>query len=147
MPDLTPDWIAELERLLAVMTEGVWDDLLADDGCLVIKLASGMHLLADSDDIEGIVSAVNALPALLAERETLSKERDDANYGVGCLTAQVETLREALRFYADRRNYRPAAGSGDSYDAMVARDSYDGLGPGTRARTTLEITLEGAPDA
>lgn len=51
--------------------------------------------------------------------------------------AAIRDALQALAWYAERRNYLPPAGGG-SYDALTATDSYDGEGPGARARAALE---------
>lgn len=49
--------------------------------------------------------------------------------------------KEALEWYAERRNYLPAAPSGtivsDPAGWVATVDSYDGKGPGARARAAL----------
>lgn len=50
--------------------------------------------------------------------------------------AQLAETREALVWYAERRNYAPAGGE-SAYDALMARDAFDGFGPGARARAAL----------
>ena len=52
---------------------------------------------------------------------------------------RTETLREALEWYAERRNYAPAGGE-SAYDALMARDSFDDFGPGARARSALALS-------
>ena len=87
--------------------------------------------------VELLVEARRA-EALRSREEFLNDQLENQTANAALYFARVETLREALRFYAERRNYLPAAGTGDSYDAMVARDSYDDGGPGARARAALK---------
>lgn len=47
--------------------------------------------------------------------------------------ARLRDAEERLAWYAERRNYAPAGGE-SAYDAIAARDGYDGHGPGARAR-------------
>lgn len=59
------------------------------------------------------------------------------------LLSELERKDEALRFYAERKNYRLAGGDprcpehGGYVCALEHRDSHDGGGPGARARIAL----------
>ena len=110
MPDVTTD-IAELERLLAEATPGPWSSQHGYDEPELSIWAGGHCLFADSfryarsADAALIAAAVNALPALLAERERLRgailrinrapvyEERGEPASGISL--AMVRAIREA----------------------------------------------------
>ena len=111
MPDLTPETVAELRRLLDAATPGPWmvgdegDDVavIVDEGdeFSSIQIAADLHQGDDGlTDARLIAAAVNALPALLdaaEERDALRAERD-------ALAAKVERVR-ALHRPEGRHNF------------------------------------------
>ena len=93
MSDLTPEMIAELERLLAEATPGPWSSEISGDGMYLnagrIGLMAGIHAKERPDDAALCAAAVNALPALIAERERL------------------RGIEEALRYIAKGSPWKP----------------------------------------
>ena len=97
MPDLTPETVAELGRLLAEATPGPWEhDPSSSSIGHPTEFGDGewddfvCESLQDYD-ADLIVAAVNALPALLAERERLRAERDELLQRCGQAIAFVQT--------------------------------------------------------
>ena len=137
MPDLTPD-LAELERLLAEATPGPWQ---ADEATqtgqratvafpVVLSESTGEILLecdwGGDTDAALIVAAVNALPALLAERERLQERYEAVCWALDNACAQRETFREVARF---------------------AKHDPGCANPPARCTCGLTALAEGAPDA
>ena len=96
MPDLTPEKLAELRRLLDAATPGPWaqgDPAFGGRNAqCVVSISSeamgrdvmGPTLRPALFDVELIVAAVNALPALLAAAELLAEVRDQVTRGALC---------------------------------------------------------------
>ena len=85
MPDLTPEKLAELRRLLDAATPGPWrDEMMQGQGLTLTAIIAGkpnpddLRVIGSTlahNDARAIVAAVNALPALLdaaAERDELA---------------------------------------------------------------------------
>ena len=106
MPDLTPERVAELERLLKEATP-VQTTFIGGVSLNEIVSKNGRHVGAfvRREDAAFYVAAVNALPALLAERErqgeTFKRQlrlgTEDVRRERDALRAENERLREALR--------------------------------------------------
>lgn len=78
-----------------------------------------------------------------SERRAYWRERAERAEAQLAASPSVPLLAETLAFYAERRNYRTAAGEpackqhlGNTC-GMEHRDSFDGEGPGARARAAL----------
>ena len=89
MPDLTPEMLAELRRLLDAATPGPWrDEMMQGQGLTLTAIIAGkpnpddLRVIASTlahDDARVLIAAVNALPALLdaaAERDALAAKLD-----------------------------------------------------------------------
>jgi hypothetical protein len=82
----------------------------------------------------------------LVERVRRTARRGSTEYllidAYDALAARLEACETALRFYAERREYQHA-GPGPMHDLktcpIALRDSWDGNGPGTRARAALNL--------
>ena len=120
MPDLTPETIAELERLLAEAPIGV-------------RYQTARQRKAD---VALSVAAVNALPALLAERERLREALREAAGALKAWIATALTLRAHLEDpYPDDPRWTP-------YTRFVERE----LRRTAAARAAIRAALEGTPD-
>ena len=85
MPDLTPEKLAELRRLLDAATPGPWrDEMMQGKGVTLTAIIAGrpnpddLRVIGSTlahNDARVLIAAVNALPALLdaaAERDRLA---------------------------------------------------------------------------
>ena len=100
MPDLTPEKLAELRRLLDAATPGPWrDEMMQGQGLTLTAIIAGktnpddLRVIGSTlahNDARAIVAAVNALPALL----DAAAERD-------ALAAKVERVRELHKSSGD----------------------------------------------
>ena len=85
MPDLTPETLAELRRLLDAATPGPWrDEMMQGKGVTLTAIIAGrpnpddLRVIGSTlahNDARVLIAAVNALPALLdaaAERDRLA---------------------------------------------------------------------------
>ena len=85
MPDLTPEKLAELRRLLDAATPGPWrDEMMQGKGVTLTAIIAGrpnpddLRVIGSTlahNDARVLIAAVNALPALLdaaAERDALA---------------------------------------------------------------------------
>ena len=120
MPDLTPEKLAELRRLLDAATPGPWrDEMMQGKGVTLTAIIAGrpnpddLRVIGSTlahNDARVLIAAVNALPALLdaaAERDamaadadkwqraalTLQRDRDALTDERDSLSWQVEALR------------------------------------------------------
>ena len=92
MPDLTPEKLAELRRLLDAATPGPWrDEMMQGKGVTLTAIIAGrpnpddLRVIGSTlahNDARVLIAAVNALPALLdaaAERDELAAAWDEGH--------------------------------------------------------------------
>ena len=117
MPDLTPETLAELRRLLDAATPGPWrDEMMQGKGVTLTAIIAGkpnpddLRVVGSTlahNDARILIAAVNALPALL----DAAAERD-------ALAATVERVRALHVAYYPFRDGRGYCGicEGDEFD-------------------------------
>ena len=147
MPDLTPEKLAELRRLLDAGTPVPWTQgdpaFGGRNAQCVVSISSeamgrdvmGPTLRPALFDVELIVAAVNALPALLAAAELLAEVRDQVTRGALCPMCSTGMTRRTVGLVCQlcgtdysRPEYASMRRGADAYCSdYMSTDTHRGL--------------------